>query len=80
MSRKKVKGKSRVAQVLQVGRRGGYRWIDKLSAEDRDLALNVRSEVRSQGLPLLPIARNLITELNLEMNPQTISKWLREPD
>jgi len=53
-------------------------WYDSLSADDRQYVQEVVQEIVLQpGIALLPVAKKLIAELQLERSAETVAKKLR---
>lgn len=69
--------KSKVQQICSIKptQKG---WFSRLNPEQQKLAEEVRKEVMSKGLPMSPVAKNLIEELQLTVTAQSVVGWFRE--
>jgi hypothetical protein len=68
---------SRISKICTFKPRGGT-WFDKLTDDQKKLAKEVREEVIRQGLPMTPIAHNLIADLKVDVHAQTVARWFKE--
>lgn len=74
---KKKASQSKVDRICTVQRRVYPTWFDRLSEADQNLCLEVRQEVVKKGLPIQPVARNPIAELNLDCARTSVCDWIR---
>lgn len=55
-------------------------WLERLSAEDRKTAEDVKKMVNAESLPKIPVARNLIEALGLTVSEKAVFEWFRKKE
>lgn len=51
-------------------------WFDRLHPAQQDLVMQVASRRKDKCLACLPVARELVAHLDVEVSPYTVAAWL----
>lgn len=73
----KNKTRKTARQICQAGAANAGTWRDRLSEDDLTTAKATKILVIEEGLPHLPIARELKAELNIDVSAKMICEWFR---
>ncbi len=73
----KKKTRKTARQICQAGAARAGTWRDRLSADDLKIAEETKAIVLTEHLEHLPVARDLKTELNIDVSAKMICEWFR---